>query len=717
VALVIALANPAAAPPGDLDTTFDGDGKATTDFAGGTDEAHAVAIQADGRIMAAGFAVVSGTFDFALSRYNADGSLDTTFSPDGLVTTDFAGGVDQARGVAIQGDGKIVAAGLAFSGTNDFALARYNTDGSLDTTFSGDGKVTTDFGATDDVARAVAIQGDGRIVAAGLAGVSGTTGFALARYNTDGSLDTTFSGDGKVTTDFTGDLDEAYAVAIQGDGKIVAAGVADVTGHVADFALSRYNADGSLDTTFDGDGKVTTDFASDSDLARGVAIQGDGRIVAAGLAAVSGPTGFALARYNTDGSLDTTFSGDGKVTTDFGGTDDLARAVAIQGDGKIVAAGPVEFSAGNDFALARYNADGSLDTTFSGDGKVTTDFGGGGDQASAVAIQGDGRIVAAGRVVSGGTHDFAVARYTVSDTQSPSVPTNLQATAVNSSRIDLSWTASTDNVGVTGYDIFRDGAFLANVGNVTTYSDTTAAPSTTYTYRVRARDGADNVSTLSDPATATTPAPPDTEVPTIPTGLSATAMSPTRVDLSWTASTDNVGVTGYEIFRNGSLLDSVGSVTAYSDTTVSPSTTYSYQVRARDAAGNPSGLSNTATVTTPAGPPGPVVTPAPTLTPVPKQVRLRTSDRMVEAGEQVTLTARVLPCGNHAGERVILKGGGKERVKRSNVNCMVRWRLRLEETTRFRAISPQQDADHLKGVSKRVKVTPGPLSSHRRGLE
>jgi parallel beta-helix repeat protein len=187
-----------------------------------------------------------------------------------------------------------------------------------------------------------------------------------------------------------------------------------------------------------------------------------------------------------------------------------------------------------------------------------------------------------------------------SDTTPPSTPTNLQATAVSSNRVDMTWTASTDNVGVTNYDIYRNTSFLTSVGPVTTYSDTTASPSTSYSYQVRARDAAGNPSGLSNTSTVTTPAASDTTPPSTPTNLQATAVSSNRVDMTWTASTDNVGVTNYDIYRNTSFLTSVGPVTTYSDTTASPSTSYSYQVRARDAAGNPSGLSNTSTVTTPA---------------------------------------------------------------------------------------------------------------------
>jgi uncharacterized delta-60 repeat protein len=295
LALIVATANPAAAPSGDLDTTFDGDGQLTTGFSAAA----------------------------------------------------------EVRSLAIQRDGKIVAAGrVDVSGTRDFALARYYADGSLDTSFDGDGKVTTDFDAGLDFGYAVATQGEGRIVVAGYADVSGTRDFALARYNADGSLDTTFDGDGKVTTDFSGSFAQAYAVAIQGDGKIVAAGLAEIAGNY-DFGLARYLTDGSLDFSFDSDGKATTDFGG-GDHAGGVAIQGDGRIVAAGSTDTFPAPDFALARYRTDGSLDPLFSGDGMVTTDFD-YQDRANAIALQADGKIVAVGTASHPATiDDFALARY---------------------------------------------------------------------------------------------------------------------------------------------------------------------------------------------------------------------------------------------------------------------------------------------------------------------------------------------------------------------------
>ena len=404
---------------GALDPTFGDGGLVTTDFLDFTsDRVLDIAVQADGKIVVVGSSSAGGGGVFALARYNPDGILDTSFDGDGKLTTDFAGDLDLAFGVAIQVDGKIVAAGRSFqSGTGfDFALARYNPDGSLDTTFDGDGKVTTDFGGFFDQANAVVIQADGKIVVAGRSQSGTGVDFALARYNADGSLDITFDADGKITTDFAGSFDEATGVVIQADGKFVVAGRfrQSDSGEDFDFAMARYNDDGSLDTSFDGDGKLTTDFAGSSDGAFGLAIQADGKIVLAGRSFQSGTSfDFALARYNADGSLDTGFDGDGRVTTDFAGGDDEARGLALQADGKIVVAGrSFQSGAGIEFALARYNPDGSLDTSFDGDGKLTTDFAGSTDIALSVAIQADGKIVAAGLSTQSGTGvNFALARY------------------------------------------------------------------------------------------------------------------------------------------------------------------------------------------------------------------------------------------------------------------------------------------------------------------
>ena len=253
--VVLFTATPGSAPPGDLDPTFDGDGKVTTDFGDG-DRAEGVVIQGDGKIVVAGSA--GGTnrdfdpgFDFALARYRTDGSLDPTFGGDGKVTTDFSSSDDRAFAVALQPDGKIVAAGQAFVSERDFALARYNTDGSLDATFGGgDGKVSVDLAVdeTDDAALAVAIQADDKIVAAGyvrknLFHPGYPSDFAVARFNADGSPDVNFGVGGSVTTDIESDSDEAHGLAIQADGRIVAAGPVHVPSATVDFGLARF-ADG-----------------------------------------------------------------------------------------------------------------------------------------------------------------------------------------------------------------------------------------------------------------------------------------------------------------------------------------------------------------------------------------------------------------------------------------------------------------------------------------
>ncbi|MER7337416.1 calcium-binding protein [Streptomyces sp. NPDC000075] len=419
LALVLALPATALGAPGDLDPAFDGDGRVATDFGGGgSDDSRGLVIQPDGKIVTVGSTVpaAGGYSDITLARYNPDGSLDPTFNgdgdTDGRITADLRGGDDSAAAVALQPDGKLVVAGYSAEPdtAGSFTVARFNPDGSLDTGFDGDGFTFTDFGTTGPQgAYAVVIQPGGAIVAAGESG----TGVAVARYNAvDGSLDTGFGVGGKVTTAFAGGSASAYDVALQpSDNKIVIAGRSgyNYPSNDSDFALARYNPDGSLDASFGTGGRVTTGFAG-PDVANGVEIQPDGKIVTAG----SSGFDFALARYNpVDGSLDTGFDTDGKVTTDFGtNTLDGAADLALQPDGKIVAAGISQA----DFGVARYNVNGSLDTGFGAGGKVHTDVSFGYfDTANAVALQSDGKIV-----VSGNTgDDQGLVRYQVTTPPPP----------------------------------------------------------------------------------------------------------------------------------------------------------------------------------------------------------------------------------------------------------------------------------------------------------
>lgn len=409
---VLSGAGVAHAAPGDLDLSFSDDGMVTVDL-GGPERGEAVRLRpSTGTILVAGSTHPSGeSDDFAFAELNSVGGTVTTRAYN------FGGDSDQsAFGMAVQSDNRVVIVGFTdpdgFPPTNDFGIARINAlDYTLDMSFNGTGSLADDFGAEEnEVAFDVAIQpADGAIVAVGVAlAGGGSDDFALARYRaSDGSIDPTFGVNGHKTTNFGGP-DQAHAVAIQpGGAKIVVAGSGGPPG-TQNFTLARYRVvDGSLDPAFSQDGMQTTDFGGGS--ASDVALQPDGKILVAG---ESGTGDFALARYNKDGSLDTGFSGDGKQTTDFAGSTDGATGVAVQGNGKIVVAGRAfSTAAGNDFALARYNANGSLDTGFSGDGKQTVDFGAT-DVATGLVIQPDGNIVLGGYTESSVlTGDFAVARF------------------------------------------------------------------------------------------------------------------------------------------------------------------------------------------------------------------------------------------------------------------------------------------------------------------
>jgi uncharacterized delta-60 repeat protein len=406
--LLTGVAPPAFAAGGDLDPSFGGDGTVSID-APGHGVANAVAIQTDGKIVVAGGSVYWGKNPrFVLSRFGADGMLDPTFGRDGTVTTDFGrNGGEAALGVAVQSDGKIVAVGYAgarrysalSSGRNPrIALARYDADGMLDPSFGGDGKVTTDVFSGRrrhiEAGNALAIQADGRIIVAGQAGAAGA---ALLRYRANGTLDEAFGTAGSVVVHDR--YSRFQSVAIDPVGRIVAAGRRGY-----DSAVARYLADGRTDTTFGRDGWAFTTFGLAWAVTNSVAVQADEKIVAGGDGTIGcWPGGHCdhvavLARYSADGSLDTSFGEGGLVTSDFKG---WINAIAVQHDGKIIGAG----SGVGRFALVRYETDGSPDQTFGRDGRISVFPSPSG--ATAVAIQADKKIVAAG---FGGGSSLSLAR-------------------------------------------------------------------------------------------------------------------------------------------------------------------------------------------------------------------------------------------------------------------------------------------------------------------
>ncbi|WP_020561603.1 thrombospondin type 3 repeat-containing protein [Methylosarcina fibrata] len=417
-----------AAPAGTLDQSFDEDGKLITQAGADFSNADALIQQSDGKLVAAGVSRDIFTNErFSVVRYNADGSLDTGFGGTGIVNTDIGFGNAAALAAAQQEDGSLIVAGFSFNNTdNDFTLVRYTRSGVLDTGFNGTGIVITPVGSADDGAFAVVQDSSKTVTAAGFSRISGTDDFALVRYNLDGTLDTRFGSDGKVTTDFGQEgNDVAFALIRQSDGKLVAAGYSD-NGNNEDFALARYNADGSLDTSFSRDGRVRTPVASGLDRALSVVQQSDGKLVAAGYSEKGDTHVIAVVRYNADGTLDKSFSKNGKVTTTIGSLDDRAYKVIQLPDGKLLVAGYTQ-AADDDanFVLVRYNSDGSLDTSFSGDGKLATNFGTsaapGIDQAFAAVQQNDEQIVLAGASNAGGLQGFALARYRFDDEDSDGI--------------------------------------------------------------------------------------------------------------------------------------------------------------------------------------------------------------------------------------------------------------------------------------------------------
>lgn len=410
-AVVLLAVPPSFAASGDLDPTFNGTGKIVTEFGSPYDEGWAAAVQPDGKIVVAGLSSLGAI----LLRYNGDGSLDTTFNGSGKVTNSLC----VYYAAALQADGKIVAAGGI---SNKFLVARHATNGVLDASFGSGGKVATLVGTSNDAAFAVAVQSDGKTLAAGdvYTPANNAYDFGLARYTTNGALDTSFSGDGKLTVSFgTGD-DQCCAVAIQPNGRILAAGHAFMS-NGNQFALARILTSGSLDTTFNGDGKATVDFGGPSIWARGqsVAVQDDGKILVAGYVETGTNDHFAIVRFTTNGVLDTTFNGTGKAITSFGAVNSHGRSIAIQPDGKILVAGDTDGATyALEFALVRYNTNGTLDTTFSGDGKVTTGFASVNAYGQSAALQADGKIAVAGRVSDYSAFqysDIALARYDGAD--------------------------------------------------------------------------------------------------------------------------------------------------------------------------------------------------------------------------------------------------------------------------------------------------------------
>lgn len=372
---------------GVLDTTFGTAGIVTSDFGGLADFILSIKLQSTGKIIGAGYTFNANT-DAALARFNSDGSLDTTFGTAGKVFV--ANGSDDAiASSAILADNSIVVSG--YRGASDFEISKYSPDGALDTSFGTGGKTVTDISGVDQINCSL-IQAGGKIVVGG--GAVGYDDFALARYNPSGVLDTSFGIGGTATLFLTGGTDRIYGIGEQSDGKLVVGGITG-TG----VGIARYSADGVLDTTFGTSAGYTNTIAAGQLLA--LNILPDNKILGAGFTAA----GFLLMRFTAQGILDTSFGTGGSTVTGPAGS--RLYALVNQSDGKILVAGEQS----NDFVLARYTSNGFVDSTFGISGKVTTDFAGQADRASSLILQADGTILLGGHASIAGVNHFALARY------------------------------------------------------------------------------------------------------------------------------------------------------------------------------------------------------------------------------------------------------------------------------------------------------------------
>ena len=406
-------------PDGVLDQSFGNGGLVVTRSTQRSFVANALGLQSDGRILVAGMVsdLATTSLQLAVARYQPDGSVDAGFGAAGIAATPVGAAGAGATALALQPDGKVLVAGTAYAHgptADEFALARFTADGQLDQTFGGAGIVATHIDLNGAAVQAVVLQRDERILVSGTAFSNGPTDddFALVRYTADGRLDGSFGNGGIVTTDFgSGEadarpaLDRVGGVAVGSNGRIVVGG--STRGDHQAFAVARYTPDGSLDSSFGVGGKAQIPAAGAQVYA--LIVQDTGDLVLAGTAGsanASSTAPFALARLHADGHPDLGFGSDGVVTTSFEGSRSGARAAATQADGKLLIGGARfgapsaqgDALAQSGFALARYSVDGRIDAGFGESGRVLTNMGDAGATPLSLAVQPDGKIIAAGLV-------------------------------------------------------------------------------------------------------------------------------------------------------------------------------------------------------------------------------------------------------------------------------------------------------------------------------
>jgi uncharacterized delta-60 repeat protein len=405
--VVLGSASPAGAGGGELDRSFADDGRATAFPQGAT--GYGVAIDGKGRVVVAGYTLGAGT-DLAVARFRSNGHLDPNFGGgDGRVTTDL-GGTDYGFAVGLGSSGRIVVVGTRDrrSGTT-MAVAAFRAKGGLDRSFSKDGVAFVTFGKEFQGANAVAVASDDRIVVGGSTSNGETSRWALARLRPNGTRDRSFGGDGRVTVDLSPADEQINDLALVAGGKIVAVGSAE-SGLSPRIAIARFLPKGRLDRRFGRHGVKTTDVGKGGDTAYGVAEAPDGTLVVVGHAANGGKADWAVLRYGPKGRLDDAFHGDGMRVLGFGQGYELAQGVAVQSNGRIVAVGRIRRGDEDQFGIVRLKPNGAYDKNFSKDGRAAVDFDDGSDTARAVALQANGRIVVAGEAFDRGSRRIAVLR-------------------------------------------------------------------------------------------------------------------------------------------------------------------------------------------------------------------------------------------------------------------------------------------------------------------
>lgn len=364
------------------------------------------------------------------------GQLDITFSTDGKVVTDFFEYTDRAFSLCLDDNGKIIVVGIADNPPlATFGIARYDSNGYLDSTFGSNGLVSESFGIYMGRGRDVIVNSD-KIIVAGTAEVEPYS-FGLMKFNGDGSLDTSFGSDGKVTTSFESDISGAIskgnALVLDGNQEIIVVGTLEYNSVGSDIIIAKYDIDGNLDNSFGNNGKLQIDFNNSNDRGNDVIINSNGKILVVGCS----DGNFALVRLNNDGTFDNTFGTDGKVVTDFNGLDDEINSVTIDANNNIVVAG----YSGDDFALARYDNSGELDLSFGIEGKTITDFNNSSDHAYSISIDSNNNIV----VVGASANDFALAKYNSDGIIDPNFGSGGKVTTdFNSESSDLAYSGLID---------------------------------------------------------------------------------------------------------------------------------------------------------------------------------------------------------------------------------------------------------------------------------